>query len=110
MFRVGSMMRGFTVDEMLSDVNPPIEDEEDCSDIIDDTKTVVVCSRVCKASVGALATCYEYIRFLKIWIGILVWTYCLCTCIGRFYVPGCNSLPNIIDGDAIVFPRYGEKW
>lgn len=66
MFRVGSMMRGFTVDEMLSDVNPPIEDEEDCSDIIDDTKTVVVCSRVCKASVGALATCYEYIRFLKI--------------------------------------------
>ena len=57
MFRVGSMMRGFTVDEMPSVVNPPIEDEEDCSDIIDDTKTVVVCSRICKASVGALATC-----------------------------------------------------
>lgn len=64
MFRVGSVMQSFTVDDMTSVVGPPIEEEEACSDIIDDTRTVVVCSRVCKASVGALATCCVCIKLL----------------------------------------------
>ena len=46
MFRAGSVMRGLRVAEMVRVVGPPREEEEACSDIIEDTKEVVVCSKV----------------------------------------------------------------
>jgi len=49
-------MRGLRVAEMASVVEPPREEEEACSDIIEDTTVVAVCSKVWRASVGAFAT------------------------------------------------------
>jgi len=45
MFRAGSVIFGLRVVEMVSIVGPPRE-EEACSDIIEDTIEVVVCSNV----------------------------------------------------------------
>lgn len=59
MFLVGRVILGLRVDERVSVVGPPRDEEEAWSDIIDETMDVVVCSRVCSASVGALATCEE---------------------------------------------------
>lgn len=55
-------MRGLTVDEIASVVGPPRVDEDACSDMIDETRAVAVCSNVCNASVGAFATLEQMIR------------------------------------------------
>lgn len=57
-FLAGRVTRGLRVVEIVSIVGPPRDKEEACSDIIEETIEAVVCSRVCSASVGALAT-YE---------------------------------------------------
>lgn len=54
MFRDGNMMCGLTVPEGLRLSRPPIPV---CSANIVETMVVVVCSRICKASVGAFAAC-----------------------------------------------------
>lgn len=59
-------MRGFSVEEIASVVDPPRVEEEACSDIIEETRLVAVCSRVCSASVGAFATCPKMYQRTKI--------------------------------------------
>lgn len=57
--RAGRLMRGFRVAESARVVEPPRVDAEAWDERIADTMDEVVCSRVCSASTGALAT---YIR------------------------------------------------
>lgn len=56
-FREGRLTRGLRLGDRASVTGPPIPPEAACSDMIALTIVVEVCSRVRRASVGALGTC-----------------------------------------------------
>lgn len=57
MFREGRHICGLNVGDNGRRTVPPDPWAVDCADNIRDTKAIVVCSRVCKASVGAFTVC-----------------------------------------------------
>jgi hypothetical protein len=108
MFRAGRVMCGLSVWEMESVVAPPREEEEACSDIIEDTIDVAVCSKVCRASVGAFATYKD--ALVSFDTTYERWVYHLSASVGSLDVTSCDCLPNIVSRHFLLLPHYSEKW
>lgn len=62
--RAGKVSFGFKAADSGSVTGPPIPPVEDCSAMMADTMTVAVCSNVCSASEGAIAT-YTAVRYFE---------------------------------------------